>query len=64
MTVIAPNGTPTTLSALRAIDGANEQPPPVDTTYVTRVGIDLAVGGDGAGASGGTNLINHVVGGP
>lgn len=64
VTVRDPGGATTTLETLRASNGANEQPPNEDTTYVTRVGASLLASPGGTAESGATALINHAVGGP
>lgn len=64
VTATSPAGEATVLLALRSRYGAGEQPPPVDTTYVSWVGVEIDLGGSGGTASSGVNLLNHVEGSP
>ena len=63
VTATGPGGEVTTLQGLRSRHGAGEQPPQVDTTYVTWVGVELEIGG-GPPEIASINLLNHAMGGP
>ena len=63
VTATGPTGEVTTLQALRSRSGAGEQPPQVDTTYVSWVGVELEIGG-APPATASINLLNHATGGP
>ena len=58
VTATAPDGTQTTLQALRSHQGVLEQDPDARSTLVTWVGGELQIGGTAAGR-GDTNLVNH-----
>ena len=62
--VTAPDSTQVELVALRSRYGAVEQKPPVDTSFVTWVGVGLEVRDATAPPVQGVNLLNHVVGSP
>lgn len=57
VTVTAPDGTVTRRVGFRSKDGALEQPPAIDTEYVTWIGAELQIGAVGLARTG-TNLIN------
>jgi prepilin-type N-terminal cleavage/methylation domain-containing protein len=57
--VTPPVGDPVSIKALRSRFGAVEQPPPVDTTFVTRLSGKLQTGGSPVVYDSAKNLVNH-----
>ena len=60
VTVTSPIGDTTTLQSIRALHGAMEQPPAVDTTFVTGVIVELTTGT--TAVTDATAILNHASG--